>query len=227
MNNSEQSKMSIRILLADDHTIVRTGLRLLIEAAGDMQVIGEVENGRQAVEYAARLRPHVVVMDLMMPGLNGEQATRQIVERVPRTKVLVLSCHDNVETMERLVMQGASGYLVKHTGSENLLKAIRELAAGHCYFSGTVCREVLMNVHGRRPGRPPADDRENLSRREAEVLQLVAEGHPNKRIASVLDISVKTVEKHRQQVMNKLNVHNTAGLTRHAIAQGMVDTSAP
>src|SRR4051812_9794042 len=106
--------MSIRVIIADDHTIVRTGLRLLIEAAGDMEVVGEAENGRQAVDLAIKLQPQVMVMDLMMPVLNGEQATRQIAERAPKCKVLILSCHENVETMERLLMQGASGFLVKH-----------------------------------------------------------------------------------------------------------------
>lgn len=216
--------MSIRVLIADDHAIVRTGLRLLIEAAGDMEVVGEAENGRQAVELAVKIQPRVVLMDLMMPVLNGEQATRQIAERAPKCKVLILSCHENVETMERLLMQGASGFLVKHTGSATVLKAIRELAEGHFYFNGGLCRELLMSLHGRGPGQPPLEIPNQLSRREAEVLQLVAEGYPNKRIASMLDISIKTVEKHRQQVMNKLHVHNTAGLTRHAISRGMVET---
>ncbi|MGO8676877.1 MAG: response regulator [Limisphaerales bacterium] len=217
----------ISVLLVDDHTVVRQGLRALIEAEGDLEVVGEAENGRQAVVMAKESPSDVVIMDVAMPLLNGLEATRQIHKSVPATKVLVLTSYGDDECVAQLMEAGASGFLIKQTAAGDLLKAIREVHRGNAFFSPTVAkrlrersREVFAN--GQRPKKAG-----ELTSRETEVLQLIAEGFSNKQIASELSISIKTVEKHRQQVMNKLNVHDVAGLTRYAISKGMVERSTP
>ena len=214
----------IRVLLVDDHTMVRQGLRVLLEAEKDIAVVGEGETGRQAVQLAKKLLPSVVVMDIAMPVLNGLEATRQITREVPSTKVLVLSAYSDGEYVQQLTEIGAAGYLLKQTAALDLIKAVRETKKGNAFFSPAIskrildqCREAFLN------GAPAAKRKDTLTTREAEVLQLIAEGAPNKLIASHLGISIKTVEKHRQQVMNKLNIHNIAGLTRYAVANGVVE----
>jgi DNA-binding NarL/FixJ family response regulator len=218
----------ISVLLADDHTVVRQGLRALLTAEEDIEVIGEAENGRQAVMLAKKNPPDVVVMDVAMPLLNGLEATKQILRNVPETKVLVLTSYGNDECVEQLMRAGATGYLIKQTAANDLLKAIREVHRGNAYFSPTIakrlrdqCRQVFSSA-----GQPVRKDN-GLTSREAEVLQLIAEGFSNKQIAGELTISIKTVEKHRQQVMNKLNIHDVAGLTRHAIANGLIERGVP
>jgi DNA-binding NarL/FixJ family response regulator len=217
----------IGVLLADDHTVVRQGLRALIQSEQDIEVIGEAENGRQAVALARKTPPDVVVMDVAMPLLNGLEATRQILKALPSTKVLVLTSYGDDECVQQLMQAGASGYLIKQTAANDLLKAIREVQRGNAFFSPSIakrlrdqCREALTS------GQVPKKTSE-LTTREAEVLQLIAEGFSNKQIAGELNISIKTVEKHRQQVMNKLNIHDVAGLTRFAISKGMVDRGVP
>ena len=217
----------ITVLLADDHTVVRQGLRALLVAEGDIDIVGEAENGRQAVQLAKRLLPQVVVMDIAMPVLNGLEATRQITHALPSTKVLVLSSYSDDEYVQQLTDAGAAGYLVKQTAANDLLKAIREAQKGNAFFSPAIakrlrdqCREAFESGQSLRK-RP-----DYLTTREAEVLQLIAEGRANKQIAAELCISIKTVEKHRQQVMNKLGIHDVAGLTRHAIAKGIIETNA-
>jgi len=217
----------ISVLLVDDHTVVRQGLRALLQAEGDMEVIGEAENGRQAVVMARKTPPDVVVMDVAMPLLNGLEATRQILKSVPATKVLVLTSYGDDECVEQLMQSGATGYLLKQTAANDLLKAIREVHRGNAFFSPPIAkrlrdqsREVFTS--GQKPKKAGG-----LTSRETEVLQLIAEGFSNKQIAAELGISIKTVEKHRQQVMNKLNIHDVAGLTRHAMAKGMIQRSAP
>jgi DNA-binding NarL/FixJ family response regulator len=216
----------ITVLLADDHTVVRQGLRILLEAEDDMKVVGEAETGLQAVQMSKRLRPDVIVLDVAMPVLNGLEATRQITREVPQTKVLILSSYSHDEYVRQLIEEGAIGYLTKQTAANDLLKAIREAVKGNAFFSPSIskrlldqCREAF--AHGgtikKKTGR--------LTLREAEVLQLIAEGQANKQIAAELSISIKTVEKHRQQVMNKLNIHDVAGLTRHAIAKGIIESN--
>ncbi len=214
----------IRVLLVDDHTMVRQGLRVLLEAEKDISVVGEGETGRQAVQLAKKLLPSVVVMDIAMPVLNGLEATRQITREVPTTKVLVLSAYSDGEYVQQLTEIGASGYLLKQTAAMDLIKAVRETKKGNAFFSPAIskrildqCREAFLN------GAPATKRKDTLTTREAEVLQLIAEGAPNKQIAAHLGISIKTVEKHRQQVMNKLNIHNIAGLTRYAISNGVVE----
>lgn len=216
----------ITVLLAEDHAIVREGLRSLLELNGECQVLGEAATGRQAVELAARLHPEVAVMDIAMPLLNGFEATRQILHDAPGTRILVLSAHSEVEYIAHMAAVGASGYLVKQNSGEALLHAIKEVALGHRYFSPAVVR--LLHAAQRQAaasGRAIRSPQAQLTAREAEVLQLVAEGAANKQIATELGISIKTVEKHRQRLMDKLGIHDTAGLTRHAIATGVIESN--
>jgi DNA-binding NarL/FixJ family response regulator len=216
----------ITVLLAEDHAIVREGLRSLLELGGDIEVVGEAATGRQAVDLARKLRPTVVVMDIAMPVLNGFEATRQILRTAPATKVLVLSAHSDDEYVEHMAAVGASGYLVKQNSGQVLVRAIREIASGRPYFSPSILKRLRdAERKARESGAAPAKPKRPLTSREAEVLQLVAEGAANKQIAAELGISIKTVEKHRQQLMDKLNIHDTAGLTRHAIAAGVIESS--
>ena len=217
----------IKVLLADDHTVVRQGLRALLAAEGDLEIVGEAENGRQAIQMVKQLRPDVAVIDIAMPVLNGLEATRQITRAHPATKVLILSSYSDDEYVQQLTEAGVAGYLVKQTAANDLLKAIREAHKGNAFFSPSIakrlrdqCREAFVS------GQPARKRAAGLTTREAEVLQLIAEGRANKQIAAELCISIKTVEKHRQQVMNKLGIHDVAGLTRHAIAKGIIEATA-
>jgi DNA-binding NarL/FixJ family response regulator len=214
----------ITVLLAEDHEIVRQGLRKLLEAEGDLEVVGEAETGRQAVALTKKLRPAVVVMDIAMPLLNGLEATRQIRLAVPDTKVLILSAHSDAAYVEQVATLGAAGYLIKQTSADLLSRAIREVARGNSFFSPTIAAQ-FRNSSRASPAGLLKQKRDRLSVREAEVLQLIAEGQANKQVAAELHISVKTVEKHRQRLMEKLNLHDTAGLTRHAIAAGIIESS--
>ncbi len=217
---------SIRVLLAEDHVIVREGLRSLLELGDGISVVGEAANGREAVALARKLRPDVVVMDIAMPLLNGFEATRQILLVAPASRVLVLSAHSDDEYVAHMVAAGAAGYVVKQSSGQLLVNAVRETAAGRLYFSPAILRRLnKFERQARESGTARTPPRRALTAREAEVLQLVAEGAPNKRIATELGISIKTVEKHRQQLMDKLDIHDTAGLTRHAIATGAIESS--
>lgn len=212
------------MLLAEDHSIVREGFRKLLEAEADFKVIGEADNGRTAVELTKKLHPNVVVMDIAMPLLNGLEATRQILQTVPGTRVLILSAHSDDAYIEHLAAVGAAGFLIKQTSSHILVQAIREVHAGKKFFGPS----IVKRLHEQAPG--PGDRSRKahiaqISSREMEVLQLIAEGQANKQIALELDISIKTVEKHRQSVMNKLQIHDTAGLTRYAISAGIIESS--
>jgi DNA-binding NarL/FixJ family response regulator len=215
----------ITVLLAEDHTIVREGLRALLNTEADIEVIGEADNGRLAVELAKRLRPEVVVMDLAMPLLNGLEATRQIRKSVPATKVLILSAHSEDEYIAQVTLAGAAGYLIKQTSAGVLSKAIREVQQGNRFFSPSIAGRVH-DLHLDSPDRGRRIKKRGiaLSSREAEVLQLIAEGKANKQVARELGISIKTVEKHRQHLMRKLDLHDTAGLTRYAIATGIIES---
>ena len=217
----------ITVLLADDHTVVRQGLNALLAAEDDMEIVGEAGDGRQAVALAKQLVPDVVVMDVAMPQLNGLEATRQIRRAVPSAKVLVLSSYGDDEFVDQLIEAGAVGYLIKQTAATELLNAIRETRNGNAYFSAPIARRMRERKKDAFiNGRPAGKRTDHLTTREAEVLQLIAEGMANKQIAAELSISIKTVEKHRQQVMNKLGIHDVAGLTRHAIASGIISASA-
>jgi DNA-binding NarL/FixJ family response regulator len=216
----------ITVLLAEDHDIVREGLRKLMEAEGDIAVVGEAETGRRAVALARRLRPHVVVMDLAMPLLNGLEATRQILKTVPGTRVLILSAHGDDAYVEQVIALGAAGYLIKQTSAHALSRAIREVRAGRTFFSPAIVQR-LQHRDRKQPVRAGQLKRPSgrLSSREIEVLQMIAEGRANKQVAAELGISIKTVEKHRQRLMEKLDIHDTAGLTRYAIAVGIIESS--
>ena len=216
----------ITVLLAEDHGIVREGLRSLLQLSGEFEVVGEAGNGRQAVEMARKLHPTVVVMDIAMPMLNGFEATRQILLAAPDTKVLVLSAHSDDEYVAHMAAVGAAGYLVKQNSGQVLVHAIKEIASGRPYFSPSIAKRIgEAQRKSRESGIAPGKPRRPLTSREAEVLQLVAEGAANKQVAAELGISTKTVEKHRQQLMDKLDIHDTAGLTRHAIATGVIESS--
>ncbi len=209
----------ITVLLAEDHLVVRQGLRALLKSESDIEVIGEARDGRQAVQLTTTLLPAVVVMDIAMPLLNGLEATRQILKAVPATRVLILSAHSDDEYVERTAALGAAGYLIKQTSADLLARAIRDVHAGKTVFSPAISRRLL-DRRQRSPARVP-----RLSSREMEVLQLIAEGKANKQAAAEMGISIKTVEKHRQNLMSKLDIHDTAGLTRYAIASGVIESS--
>jgi len=216
----------IRVLLADDHTVVRQGLRALLAAEGDIDIVGEAANGRQAVQIAKTVAPDVAVIDIAMPILNGLEATRQILGSRAPTKVLILSTYSDDQYIRQFSEAGVAGYLVKQTAADELLRAIREVHRGNTFFSPAIARRLRELGHEARVGAPVAGKRpDQLTSREAEVLQLIAEGHANKQIAAVLSISIKTVEKHRQQVMDKLGIHDVAGLTRYAIAKGVIQSA--
>ena len=214
----------ITVLLAEDHAFVRQGLRMLLEAEGRCEVVGEAQTGREAVELAGTLRPDVILMDIAMPVLNGLEATRQILATQPAAKIIMLSAHSDDEYVERTTTLGATGFLEKQTSAEVLLQAIHTVAKGNPFFSPAIARRL---AHGKSRARGRdglfMPHGSSLTSRETEVLQLVAEGYSNKQIAGALHISIKTVEKHRQHVMDKLNVHETAGLTRYAIGQGIIE----
>jgi DNA-binding NarL/FixJ family response regulator len=216
----------IAVLLVEDHTLVRQGLRLLIEADGDIEIVGEAKTGREAVQMNGELRPEIVVMDIAMPLLNGLQATRQILKTFPETKILILSAHSDPEYVEQVVKAGALGYLIKQTSGEVVAKAIRELHNGKTFFTPAITRRLKDDYQKSADGVGlQKKSSTELTSREAELLQLIAEGHVNKQIAAELGISIKTVEKHRQHLMEKLNIHDIAGLTRFAIAAGIIESS--
>ena len=217
----------ITILLADDHIIVRQGLRALLETEPDFRIVAEAQTGREAVELTRQLRPAVVVMDIAMPILNGVLATQQILKAVPATRVLILSAYAADAYIEQVTAAGAAGYLLKQSSLADLALAIRRVQAGTTFFSPSISKRL--RARQKQPlALKAAAGKElvRLSPRELEVLQLVAEGDANKEVAAELGISLKTVEKHRHNLMQKLQIHHTAGLTRYAIVQGIIESSA-
>ena len=215
----------ITVLLSEDHAIVRQGLCKLLETDGSFEVVGQAQTGREAILLAAQLRPDVILMDIAMPELNGLEAARQILGVNSAAKVIMLSAHSDDEYVERTIAVGAMGFLEKQTSAEILTKAIHEVAKGKPFYSPTIAKRLA-------DGKRRCVDRDGqakpnaarLTSRETDVLQLVAEGQANKQVASTLGISIKTVEKHRQHLMDKLSIHDTAGLTRHAIATGVIES---
>lgn len=216
----------ITVLLAEDHMIVREGLRSMLRIETDIEIVGEAEDGRQAVTLTRKLSPNVLVMDVAMPMLNGLEATRQILLTHPITKILILSAHNDDAYIEKAMALGVAGYLIKQTAFRVLPAAIREVHSGHSYFSPAISKRFNphANLNLKRSGMTKPDAK-RLTPREMEVLQLIAEGNANKMTADILKISIKTVEKHRQSLMEKLDIHDTAGLTRHAIAHGVIESS--
>jgi two-component system, NarL family, nitrate/nitrite response regulator NarL len=216
----------ITVLLAEDHQIVREGFCSLLAHERDIEVVGEAETGRQAVQLTRKLRPDVVVMDIAMPLLNGLEATRQIRKDFPHTKVLILSAHSDDAYVEQVAALGAAGFLLKQTSSHVLADAIREVKNGNTFFSPALSKRLQDHPQKSAAQRGASKkSRNRLSSREVEVLQLIAEGKPNKQIASELGVSFKTIDKHRQHLMTKLNIHDTAGLTRYAISTGVIESS--
>ena len=213
--------MGITILLADDHKILRQGLRTLLAKEMDMEVLAEAEDGRQAVRLVRELSPQVVIMDVGMPDLNGIEATRQILQESPETKVIALSMHSDRRFVTNMIKAGASGYLLKDSAFEELATAIRVVMARKTYLSHEIAHVVVKDyVKGGSKEDPSVFS--VLSPREREVLQLMAEGKTNRQIAEMLHVSLKTVETHRQQIMNKLEIHNIVELTKYAIREGLV-----
>lgn len=207
-----------RILLADDHAVVRNGFRMILNAQEDMEVVGEAANGRQVIDLAMELQPDLVVMDVTMPELNGIEATRRICETAPRTRVLALSMHKDAVYVREILRAGAKGYLLKDSSEGDLLAAVRAVARGDGYLSPPVADAVLNDY--RKHVTNPLD---LLTSREREVLQWIAEGRTNKEIAQGLNLSVYTVEAHRGRIMEKLNLHSTGELVRFAVRNGVID----
>lgn len=212
------SSKKTRILLVDDHTVVRHGFRMILDAQPDMEVVGEASNGREAVTEAGRLTPDVVVMDVTMPELNGIEATRRIGESVPRARVLALSMHKDSVYVREILRAGARGYLLKDAPQDDLVTAVRALARGEGFISSAVSDAVLSDY--RKHVTDPID---LLTTREREVLQMIAEGKTNKEIATTLTLSVYTVEAHRGRIMEKLNLHSSGELVRFAVRNGLID----
>ena len=217
----------ITVLLAEDHTIVREGFRKMLELEEDLEVIGEAQDGRAAVALAKKFRPDVVLMDIAMPLLNGLEAMRQILKALPATKVLILSAHSDDAYVNNATESGAVGFLLKQTSAQDVCRAIREVQKGNTFFSPSISKRMdRLNPQSSSDRMGRVDKKiARLTSREMEVLQLIAEGNANKQTAAELGIGLKTVEKHREHLMEKLDIHDTAGLTRYAISAGIIENS--
>jgi len=212
----------LRLLLGDDHTLMRTGLRKILEERPEWEVVAEVGDGREAVRKCTALKPDVAVLDIAMPLLNGIDATQQIVRKVPETKVLVLSMHSDEAYVARALQAGATGYMLKDSAGKDLLKGIASVATGQAYFSPAIARLMLDDYVRRVAGSGVADRYETLSAREREIFQLIAEARTNKELAELLEISPATVETHRARILQKLDIHNTAELVLYAVRRGVI-----
>jgi DNA-binding NarL/FixJ family response regulator len=212
--------MNIRVILADDHQIVREGLRSILEKELRIQVVAQADNGRTTVQLVRELRPEIVIMDISMPDLNGIQATLQILQEVPSTKIIALSMHSDKKYVSEMLRAGASAYLLKDCAVDELERAIQAVIAGKVYVSpdvtGTMIEDYRRHVERQKP-----EETSNLTVKEREVLQLIAEGHSTKEIASRLGVSVQTIDTHRQHIMEKLDLHSVAELTKYAIREGL------
>ena len=208
----------IKVLLTEDHTIVRKGLRSLLDREVGIKTVGEAEDGREAIKKAEKLQPDVVVMDIAMPGLNGLEATRQLKKRFPEIKIIILTMHDKEEYVLQTLRAGASGYLVKKAAPDDLVLAIKSVYRGESFLSPSISRTVIDEyIQYAEKTSERKDLYEKLTKREREVFQLVSEGHKNREIAGLLYISIKTVETHKANIMDKLGVCSTAELTKYAI----------
>jgi len=221
------SQAPIRVLLADDHALFRAGVRMLLEHMEGVEVIGEVADGREAVRLSASLQPDVVLMDITMTGLNGLEATAQVVAACPRTRVIIVSMHLNEQYVMQAVRAGAAGYLLKDAASNELEQAVRTVARGDTYLDQAASKHLLTAYRGRREPKTDSDEHEPaptdiLTARQREILQLIAEGHTTKEIAALLHRSEKTIEGHRSRLMNQLDIHDVVGLVRYAIRIGLI-----
>ena len=218
----KQVKARHRVVIAEDHTILREGLRALLSAESDLEVVGEAEDGRQAIRRVEELEPDLILTDLSMPKMNGVEAIREIKKRAPETKVLALTVHKAEEFILEVLQAGADGYILKDASSEELIMAIKSVLGGKRYLSPSVSQMVIEGyLEGRKSFRS-SSPWDTLTKREREILKLIAEGHKNKEIADYLYISVKTVEKHRANLMKKLDLHSAAALTAYAMERGLV-----
>lgn len=213
----------VGILIADDHELLRRGLRAVLSERPDWRVLGEAANGREAVRLAASLKPAVVVLDVTMPELNGLEATRQILAAAPETRVLILSVHESEQIVREVLEAGAQGYLLKSDAGRELAKAIDALLGNKPYFTSTVARMVLEGFLGAPQAESASEETGRLSPREREIVQLLAEGRSNKEVASVLGISVKTAETHRNNVMQKMGFHSITQLVRYAVRNKLIE----
>ena len=213
--------MKITVLLADDHTIVRDGLRYLLEAQPDIEVVGDAADGREAVKLATLLKPDIVIIDITMPELNGIEATYQIRQLCPSTRIIILSMHANTRHIARALEAGAQGYLIKESAGIEVVEAVRAVFAGHNYLSQTVSDTVVTDYVSQRRAMEYKSPLESLSAREREVLQLVVEGKSSAVIASILNLSPKTVESYRSRLMQKLDISDIPSLVKFAIQQGL------
>ena len=216
----------ITVLLAEDHMIVREGFRKMLELEDDFEIVGEAQDGRAAVALVKKFHPEVVLMDIAMPLLNGLEATRQILKAMPATKIIMLSAHSDDAYVKNAIESGALGFLLKQTSAHDVCRAIREVQNGKTFFSPSISKRQE-RIHPKTPNRAGVLKKKisELTSREMEVLQLIAEGKANKQTASELGIGLKTVEKHREHLMEKLDIHDTAGLTRYAISAGIIESS--
>ena len=214
---------AIRVIVADDHTILRQGLRRLLQDHEDIDVIGGAQDGNEALQQADRLRPDVVVMDISMENLNGIEATFRLKKQFPHMKVVILSIHRNVEYVQRAVQAGAEAYVVKEAAVDELVEVIRTVRAGDRYFSRLIPHSDILAQLSQQPLRRSVGHARGLTPREREILQLIAEGNTNRAIARQLTISPKTVDTHRMHIMRKLDVHDVASLVRYAVREGLVE----
>jgi DNA-binding NarL/FixJ family response regulator len=212
----------LRLIIGDDHTLFRHGLRRILEDRKDWELVAEADDGRAAVRKAVALKPDVAILDIGMPQLNGIDATRQIVRKVPTVRVLILSMHSDETYVTRALNAGATGYILKDSAGKDLLRAVASVAEGRSFFSPAVSKLMLDDFVRRASKTEVADRYETLSDREREILQLVAEGRSNKEVAALLEISAATVETHRARVLQKLDVHNTAELVLYAVRRGVI-----
>jgi two-component system, NarL family, response regulator NreC len=212
----------LRILLADDHTIVRQGLRKILEARPQWEVVAEAADGREAVKQAEELKPDVAIVDVAMPMLNGIEAVRQIARKVSGTRVLVLSMHNDEAYVTQMLRAGAAGYLLKDSADVDLLQAVEAVAAGKSFFSPAIARVIADDYVRQLADRGVSDRYELLSEREREIFQLIAEGKTNKEIAALLFLSPSTVDTHRSRVMEKLDVHSAAEIVLYAVRKGVI-----
>ncbi len=212
----------IRVILADDHGVVRAGIRLLLEQQSDMEVVGEADDGRAAVTMAEELKPDVMVMDVAMPNLNGIEAAAQIVKANPRIRIVILSMHDDEEYLSRALTAGVTGYLLKRSAQIDMIRAVRSVAQGRAFFSPAIAKKLAEEYTRQLRSKEVADSYDLLTEREKEILQLLAEGKSNKEAASVLNVSPYTVETHRTHIMQKLNLHNTAEIVLYAVRKKIV-----
>ncbi len=222
MNADFSVRDKIRVVLADDHRMLREGIRALLERQDDIEVVGEAADGREAVRLVSQLRPDVVVMDVSMPLLNGIEATRQIRRDCPTARVLTLTVHESQDYVAQLLAAGASGYIIKRAGGDELVSAVRAVHRGEAFLHPSIAKVVIQDYVQRLQAGQGLSAQDVLTDREREVLQLIAEGYTNREIADLLHLSIKTVQNHRSNIMRKLDLHDRGELIKYAIQQGII-----